>query len=66
MLDEILALPEVSRLLKEAEKTVCAMAEKRGLHAFEVRGRWRINRADLYLWIEDQRSHARDEHSGER
>lgn len=56
MADEILTLPEVSRLLKVAEKTVYTMAQRGEMPAFKVRGQWRFKRADIDLWIEQQKS----------
>jgi len=38
MPDEILRLPEVAQLLKDAEKPVYTMAQKGELPAFKVRG----------------------------
>jgi excisionase family DNA binding protein len=60
MSDEILTLPEVAQLLKVAEKTVYSMAQKGQLPAFKIRGQWRIRRADLDEWIEDQKAVSRD------
>lgn len=60
MPDEILTLPEVSQLLKVAEKTVYTMAQKGELPAFKVRGQWRFKRADLDLWIERQKATSRE------
>jgi excisionase family DNA binding protein len=52
MSDEILTLPEVTQLLKVAEKTVYTMAQKGQLPAFKVGGQWRFRRADLDAWID--------------
>ena len=61
MPDEILTLPEVAKLLKVAEKTVYAMAQKSQLPAFKVRGQWRFKRVDIDLWIEQQKANSRSE-----
>lgn len=60
MPDEILTLPEVAQLLKVAEKTVYAMAQKGALPAFKVGVQWRFKRADLDQWIEDQKAASRE------
>lgn len=61
MPDEFLTLPEVAQLLKVAEKTVYTMAQKGELPAFKVRGQWRFKRADLDVWVEEQKAAARSE-----
>jgi excisionase family DNA binding protein len=53
-MDEILTLPEVATLLKVADKTVYAMAQRHEIPAFKVRGQWRFRRDDLEAWIRDQ------------
>lgn len=63
MTDEVLTIKEVAALLKLAEKTVYSMAQRGELPAFKVRGQWRIRRAELDRWIDDQprgREGARD------
>ena len=60
MPDEILTLPEVAKLLKVAEKTIYAMAQRGGLPAFKVGGQWRFKRDDLDKWIERQKSSHRE------
>jgi len=60
MPDEILTLPDVSRLLKVADKTVYTMAQKSQLPAFKVRGQWRFKRVDIDRWIEQQKKAFRD------
>jgi excisionase family DNA binding protein len=41
-------------LLKLAEKTVWAMANDGELSAFNIRGQWRVKRAELDKWIDAQ------------
>lgn len=65
MSDEILTLPEVTRLLKVAEKTVYTMAQKGELPAFKVRGQWRFKRDDIDAWIERQKAVSRNDGSRE-
>ena len=60
MPDEVLTIKEVAALLKLAEKTVYAMAQAGEIPAFKIRGQWRIRRADLDEWIEDQKAVSRD------
>jgi excisionase family DNA binding protein len=60
MADEVLTIKEVAALLKLAEKTVYAMAAAGEIPAFKIRGQWRIRRADLDEWIEDQKAVSRD------
>ncbi|MEB2283597.1 MAG: DNA-binding protein [Polyangiaceae bacterium UTPRO1] len=60
MPDEVLTIKEVAALLKLAEKTVYAMAQAGEIPAFKIRGQWRIKRADLDQWIEDQKAASRD------
>lgn len=50
--DEILTIPEVAELLKIAEKTVYALAQRRDLPGFKVGGQWRFSRAAINDWIE--------------
>lgn len=54
MSDEVLTIKEVAALLKLAEKTVYAMANAGELPAFKIRGQWRIKRAELDRWIDEQ------------
>ena len=54
MTDEVLTIKEIAEFLKLAEKTVYSMAQRGELPAFKVRGQWRIRRADLERWIEQQ------------
>ncbi|MCA9312581.1 MAG: helix-turn-helix domain-containing protein [Phycisphaerales bacterium] len=54
MPDEVLTIKEVAALLKLAEKTVYAMANAGELPAFKIRGQWRIKRAELDRWIDEQ------------
>ena len=54
MSDEVLTIKEVAALLKLAEKTVYAMANASELPAFKIRGQWRIKRAELDRWIDEQ------------
>lgn len=60
MMDEILTLPEVAERLRVAEKTVYTMAQKGELRTCKVGGQWRLKRADLDQWIEDQKVASRD------
>ncbi len=55
MTDELLNIKEVAALLRLAEKTVYSMAQAGELPAFKVRGQWRIRRADLDAWMQEQR-----------
>jgi len=57
---EILTLKEVARLLRMSEKTVYTMAQHKELPAFKVRGQWRFRGEDLDLWIEEQKTQARE------
>lgn len=59
MTNEILNIREVAELLRVAEKTVYPMAQRGELPAFKVRGQWRVRRADLDAWINEQRAPAR-------
>lgn len=59
MTNEILNIREVAELLRVAEKTVYSMAQRGELPAFNVRGQWRVRRADLDAWINAQRAPAR-------
>ncbi len=52
--DEVLTIKEVAALLKLAEKTVYAMANAGELPAFKIRGQWRIRRAQLDRWMDEQ------------
>lgn len=54
MPDEVLTIKDVAALLKLAEKTVYAMANAGELPAFKIRRQWRIQRAELYRWLEEQ------------
>ena len=54
MSDEVLTIKEVAALLKLAEKTVYAMANAGELPAFKIRGQWRIKRAELNRWLDEQ------------
>jgi len=54
MSEEVLTIKEVAALLKLAEKTVYAMANAGELPAFKIRGQWRIKRAKLDRWIDEQ------------
>ena len=60
MPDEILTLPEVSKLLKVADKTVYTMAQRGEIPAFKVRGQWRFRRADIDAWIQQRTAARRD------
>ena len=52
--DEILTIKDVASLLKLADKTVYAMANAGEIPAFKVRGQWRLRRADVARWIQQQ------------
>ena len=66
MSDEVLTIKEVAALLKLAEKTVYAMANAGELPAFKIRGQWRIKRAELDRWIDEQpRGGASEEDDGD-
>ena len=52
--DEHLTIKEVAALLKLAEETVYAMANEGELPAFKIRGQWRIRRAELERWMDEQ------------
>jgi excisionase family DNA binding protein len=54
MSDEVLTIKEVAALLKLAEKTVYAMANAGEMPAFKIRGQWRIKRAELDQWLDEQ------------
>ena len=54
MTDEVLTIKEIADFLKLAEKTVYSMAQRGELPTFKVRGQWRIQRADLEHWLEQQ------------
>ena len=45
--DDILTIPDVSSLLKVAEKTVYGLAQKGDLPAFKVGGQWRFRRTAI-------------------
>ena len=53
----ILTIPEVAELLRVAEKTVYALAQRGELPAFKVGGQWRFSRSAIQEWIE-RRTHA--------
>ena len=57
--DEILTIPEMAELLKVAEKTVYALAQRREVPGFKVGGQWRFSRAAINEWIE-ARTHSAD------
>ena len=59
MTNELLNIKEVAALLRLAEKTVYSMAQVGELPAFKVRGQWRIRRADLDAWMQEQRRASR-------
>ena len=65
MSDEVLTIKEVAALLKLAEKTVYAMANAGELPAFKIRGQWRIKRAELDRWLDEQPRGGGDERDGE-
>jgi len=50
--DEILTIPEVAELLKIADKTAYALAQRGELPGFKVGGQWRFSRAAINDWIE--------------
>jgi excisionase family DNA binding protein len=52
--DELLTIPEVAELLKVAEKTVYALAQRRELPGFKVGGQWRFSRAAINDWIDSR------------
>ncbi len=52
--DEILTIPELAELLKIADRTVYALAQRHELPAFKVGGQWRFSRAAIDLWIEER------------
>lgn len=52
--DDILTIPEVADLLRIAEKTVYALAQKGELPAFKVGGQWRFSRGAIQIWIEER------------
>jgi excisionase family DNA binding protein len=54
MPDEVPTIKEVAALLKLAEKTVYAMAQAAEIPAIEIRGQWRIKRAELDPCIDAQ------------
>lgn len=56
MPDEILTLPEVAGLPKVVETTLYTMAQRAESPAFKVRGKWRLQRLDIDIWIEAQKS----------
>jgi excisionase family DNA binding protein len=58
MPDEILTLPEIAKLLKIVEKTVCTMAQKSELPGFQSARPGRFKRADIDAWIEQQKAAA--------
>jgi excisionase family DNA binding protein len=64
MNDAILTIPEVAELLRIAEKTVYALAQRGEIPAFKVGGQWRFSRGAIQAWI-DERSRAGHHPSGE-
>ncbi len=54
MPDEILTIKEVAALLKLAAKTVNATTNAGELLAVKIRGQWRIRRAELERWMDEQ------------
>jgi excisionase family DNA binding protein len=52
MNDDILTIPEVAELLRIAEKTVYALAQRGEIPGFKVGGQWRFSRAAIDSWIE--------------
>lgn len=54
MTDEVLTIKEIAEILKLAEKTVYSMAQRGELPTIKVRGQWRIRRADLERWLDQQ------------
>ncbi|MBN1918698.1 MAG: helix-turn-helix domain-containing protein [Verrucomicrobia bacterium] len=65
MSDEVLTIKEVAALLKLAEKTVYAMANAGEMPAFKIRGQWRIKRAELDQWLDEQPRGGGEERDGE-
>lgn len=61
--DDILTIPEVADLLRVAEKTVYALAQKGEIPAFKVGGQWRFSRGAIQVWIEE-RTRAAQQSSG--
>ncbi|EKO3452581.1 helix-turn-helix domain-containing protein [Vibrio fluvialis] len=61
--DQILTLKEVAAYLKLAEKTAYRLASEGKLPGFKVGGSWRFKRADLEVWIEEQKTHSGDVNS---
>jgi excisionase family DNA binding protein len=61
---DILTIPEVAELLRIAEKTVYALAQRGEIPAFKVGGQWRFSRGAIQAWI-DERSHTSHHLSGE-
>lgn len=53
MPDEVLT-KEVAALLKLAEKTVYATAQAGEIPAIKIRRQWRIKRAELDRWSDDE------------
>ncbi len=52
--DENLTIKDVASLQKLADKTVYAMATAGEIPALKVRGQWRLRRADVARWIQQQ------------
>jgi excisionase family DNA binding protein len=49
--DPILKIADVAQLLKVAQKTIYALAQRREIPAFKVGGQWRFSKAALDNWI---------------
>ncbi len=54
MNDDILTIPEVADLLRVAEKTVYALAQRGEIPAFKVGGQWRFSRGAIQAWIDER------------
>jgi len=52
MNDDIVTIPEVAELLRIAEKTVYALAQRGEIPTFKVGGQWPFSRAAIDSWIE--------------
>ncbi|MDD4617059.1 MAG: helix-turn-helix domain-containing protein [Alphaproteobacteria bacterium] len=55
---DILTIKEVSEYLKLAQKTAYRLAADGTLPGFKIGGSWRFRKAEIDLWINQQRKSA--------
>lgn len=56
MKSEVMTIKEVADFLKVNERTIYRLAMKGEIPAFKVGTTWRIERHELSIWIENQKT----------